>query len=150
MLLMEFNVSFAGSEDTRLKEVRCGARAPAASFAGWSTGAWSDQRHGLAVPDSVRRETDAYLREQDDLALWADAHCVMEDDPVRRCSTRELYDDYLAWIKQAGGEMISAKAFIDRLRAMGVTVDDNRSNGLRARSRHPPGITRRGRVATRE
>ncbi|MBW4091910.1 MAG: hypothetical protein HIU82_12510 [Proteobacteria bacterium] len=130
MLLLEFRVSFAGAEDTALKE---SLRAEGPGILRWLIDGCLDwQRNGLGVPASVRADTDDYLRKMDDVALWVDECCAREDDPTgRKASTAELLGSYQEWRERNGATWISAVAFTERLRAMGFAVDDRRNHGKR-------------------
>lgn len=55
---------------------------------------------GLQAPDSVQRATAIYWNKMDVLRHWYEDRCHF--DPQYKTTTRELYENYIDWCKEAG------------------------------------------------
>lgn len=58
------------------------------------------QRHGLGIPEAVKKATGAYRSEMDDLAEFFEDECVIEAG--REVLSKHLYARYRAWAADAG------------------------------------------------
>ena len=83
----------------RLKEVP-EVRSAILSWALEGCLAW--QRLGLAVPERVRAYTAEYRAENDPIAEWLEACCVIE--PGFAATAADLYRSYVEWAKENGEE----------------------------------------------
>jgi putative DNA primase/helicase len=131
MVLIPFTVNFDKSEKAD-KDLKERLRTEAAGILAWAVeGCLMWQRHGLAIPQSVRMETDRYLYEQDDMTLWLAECCVLERvEYGQEPTTRGLFSSFKTWCDENGGKPGSAKVFTQELEARGFVVRD-RSSGLR-------------------
>jgi putative DNA primase/helicase len=69
------------------------------------------QRNGLAEPEDVRAATDAYRAEQDSLAMFINAYCVV--GAHARVQASAIHDAYERW----SGDKVSAKMFTAMMEA---------------------------------
>ncbi len=95
-----------------------------AAILAWAVRGCEDwQAHGLGIPDTVRRSTDAYRADQDPLRDWITDRIVLEADTWTPGKT--LRDDYTAWCEENGIDRpVSAAAFADMLTEHGATNQD--------------------------
>lgn len=77
--------------------------------------AW--QREGLKTPEEVKHATAAYKREQDVLAAFLEAYCVIGADA--RAMARDLYAAYCTWCGENGEKAMSQRQFGARLAERG-------------------------------
>lgn len=78
--------------------------------------AW--QAIGLAPPAKVTEATDEYLEAEDTLKAWLEENCIMA--PEQCCSTKEVYQNYVAWCEQAKEFPWSHKRLTSNLIARGI------------------------------
>ncbi len=75
------------------------------------------QRRGLTPPQVVQAATDEYRREQDVLAQWIEARCILDEDAVEQASV--LYFDFKKY-HQAWGvserEILGRRKFGEKLK----------------------------------
>ncbi len=72
------------------------------------------REHGLIEPEEVRKATQAYRDQSDDVGRFLSATCeVGEDLPERPCrvKAKDLFDAYAAWAEDAGAVAYKAKGF---------------------------------------
>ena len=107
VLLVPFDVSFAGREDRDLPQK---IRAEAGFVLHWlieGHTAWMENGKRLPKCDSVERATNGYFAAQSTIEMWIKERCRKVDDPDRPaggwCTASELYDNYQQW-KRARGE----------------------------------------------
>ena len=107
VLLVPFDVSFAGREDRDLPQK---IRAEAGFVLHWlieGHTAWLENGKRLPKCEAVERATKGYFAAQSTIEMWIDERCRKVDDPDRPangwCTASELYDDYQQW-KRARGE----------------------------------------------
>jgi len=75
------------------------------------------QRHGLQEPEEVKAATDTYRAEQDTLAGFIAAFCVLH--PEAKVRTSALLAAYERW----SGDKVSAKAFTAKMEEKGFPSD---------------------------
>jgi putative DNA primase/helicase len=126
MLLVPFNARFKGDARDPLMLEKLMGEGPAILH--WMMrGAVEWASEGLAVPSSVRRASDEYMADHDDLTLWMDECCVREPEAQDRAS--HLYQCFSAW-KAARGELAtSMTAWGSRMGAV-PGVSKRQSNGV--------------------
>lgn len=107
VLLVPFDVSFAGREDRDLPQK---IRAEAGFVLHWlieGHAAWMENGKRLPKCEAVERATKGYFAAQSTIEMWIDECCSKVDDPDRPpnswCTASELYDNYQQW-KRARGE----------------------------------------------
>lgn len=105
--LIPFNVSFAGREDKRLKEVLLTELPGILAWAVQGCLAW--QQEGLGVPDEVAAATEMYKQEQDVLAAFLSDCCII--NPLAKAAAKDLYQAYGSWCEETGEKPISQKSF---------------------------------------
>jgi putative DNA primase/helicase len=72
------------------------------------------QRIGLAVPEVVRKATEQYIQDQDDITQFIEEFCVV--DPNARVRARLLYDTWKPWAESCGVYSGTMGDFVDRVR----------------------------------
>lgn len=107
VLLVPFDVSFAGREDRDLPQK---IRAEAGFVLHWlieGHTAWMENGKRLPKCEAVERATKGYFAAQSTIEMWIEECCRKVDDPDRPasswCTASELYDNYQQW-KRARGE----------------------------------------------
>jgi putative DNA primase/helicase len=90
--------------------------------------AW--QQEGLALPDSVKLASEAYMESEDSLGQWvADRIDLCGNLCGTDCKASELrkdlYEDWLEWVQKNGGPKWSAKAFYRALEERGFEAHKN-------------------------
>lgn len=96
------------------------------------------QANGLVRPDSIREATEAYFDEQDVIAEWLLERCRVEpNNGLIKASTHSLFASWTGFARERQEEAGSMRAFIQRLRQLGLqmlknvpTQDGNRSRGF--------------------
>jgi putative DNA primase/helicase len=71
------------------------------------------QRIGLAPPSAVKSATEAYLADEDALAIWLADRC--EISPRAEAGTAALFGSWLDWCEHAGEFAGNQKAFVQSL-----------------------------------
>lgn len=84
------------------------------------------QKHGLTPPGRVRRATEQYRTEMDDVALFLKECCVRE--PNLRTQAKTLFDAYLRWAECEGRVPFSPTKFGQRLTESGL--EKKKSSGI--------------------
>jgi putative DNA primase/helicase len=107
VLLVPFDVSFAGREDRDLPQK---IRAEAGFVLHWLIEghiAWLENGKRLPQCEAVELATKGYFAAQSTIEMWIDECCRKVDDPDRPaggwCTASELYENYRQW-KHARGE----------------------------------------------
>ncbi len=107
VLLVPFDVSFAGRED---RDLPLKIRAEAGFVLHWLIAghtAWLENGKRLPKCEAVERATKGYFAAQSTIEMWIDECCQKVNDPDRPtsswCTASELYDNYQQW-KRARGE----------------------------------------------
>jgi putative DNA primase/helicase len=102
----------AFTPDTTLKER---LRAEAGGILAWMIeGCLEWQRVGLAVPEEVRKATEAYLDSQDDLGQFIADECVVDSAAVTKI--RLIYECWRQWCQRNGVFASSFSDFQEMLR----------------------------------
>jgi putative DNA primase/helicase len=83
----------------------------------------------LSPPEAVTNATEAYLDDQDAIAIWVDECCLR--DPNAFTLVGELYAAWEMWAEAMGEFRSNSKRFSQRLEAMGFTRDNQRHRGGR-------------------
>jgi putative DNA primase/helicase len=88
------------------------------------------QQEGLALPDSVKLASEAYMESEDSLGQWvADRIDLCGNLCGTDCKASELrkdlYEDWLEWVQKNGGPKWSAKAFYRALEERGFEAHKN-------------------------
>jgi putative DNA primase/helicase len=121
--LIPFDVSFLGREDKNMGEK---LQAEAEAILIWMVNgciAWQGQ--GLNPPEKVRAATQAYRNEQDTLADFFDARCVLE--PSMTAQSKLLYVAYTEWCNANSERPVGDREFARQLEARGLRR--KKSNG---------------------
>jgi putative DNA primase/helicase len=96
--------------------------------------------HGLAPPEAVAKETDAYFEAQDSFSLWIEECC--ERDPNAWTSTTVLFGSWKVWAEKAGVRYGDIKSFGEAMEAAKFvwkrTKACNGYEGLRIALEPPP------------
>ena len=115
VLLVPFDVSFAGREDRDLPQK---IRAEAGFVLHWlieGHTAWMENGKRLPKCEAVERATKGYFAAQSTIEMWIDERCRKVDDPDRPangwCTASELYDDYQQWKRARGEAPVSQTRF---------------------------------------
>lgn len=115
VLLVPFDVSFAGREDRDLPQK---IREEAGFVLHWlieGHTAWIDNGKRLPQCDAVERATKGYFAAQSTIEMWLDECCRRVDDPDRPaggwCTASELYENYQLWKRARGEGPISQTRF---------------------------------------
>lgn len=87
------------------------------------------QKRGLDPPEAVRRATDDYFQDEDQIGQWL-AACCFED---RGASTPfgQLFANYRTWAEQIGEPPVSQKAFSQGLKRRGYSRGRGRVREVR-------------------
>jgi P4 family phage/plasmid primase-like protien len=119
MRVIMFEVSFKGREDKTLGE-KLAAEAP--GILAWAVrGCLEWQRIGLAEPERVRTQTEAYRRESDSAGEFVDTRCVFERGS--RIAKKKLRATYEEWCEDRGDAPLGAKRFMETLRRRAAQHD---------------------------
>jgi len=94
-------------------------------------GCYEWQSNGLAFPDEVTQATADYRAEQDVLADWIAARCVVRPDVSDEVAG--LYSDYVAWCQDNTDQPISKRRFAQALDDHGFTPVRLHRNTVRGR-----------------
>ena len=115
VLLVPFDVSFAGREDRNLPQK---IRAEAGFVLHWlieGHTAWMENGKRLPKCDAVERATKGYFASQSTIEMWVDECCRKVDDPDRPaggwCTASELYENYQQWKRARGEAPVSQTRF---------------------------------------
>ncbi len=115
VLLVPFDVSFAGREDRDLPQK---IRAEAGFVLHWlieGHTAWLENGKRLPKCEAVERATKGYFAAQSTIEMWIDECCSKVDDPDRPASSwrtaSELYDNYQQWKRARGEAPVSQTRF---------------------------------------
>jgi putative DNA primase/helicase len=76
------------------------------------------QKEGLKEPEKVRRATEQYRAEQDLIADFIGECCTL--DPKVRIKASDLYEAYKRWCESNGEQVLTQRAFADRLTERGI------------------------------
>jgi putative DNA primase/helicase len=74
-------------------------------------------QRGLAPPEAVVKDREAYRSNEDQLAGWLAECCVTVE--TARCPTKDLRQSYETWCGEAGEAPLGSKAWRDELRRRG-------------------------------
>ncbi len=119
MRVIQFEVSFKGREDRTLGE-KLAAEAP--GILAWAVrGCLEWQRIGLAEPERVRSQTEAYRRESDSAGEFIDTRCVFAAG--ERLGKKRLRSAYEEWCEDRGDAPLGAKRFVEALRRRATQRD---------------------------
>jgi putative DNA primase/helicase len=115
VLLVPFDVSFAGREDRDLPQK---IRAEAGFVLHWlleGHKAWLENGKRLPQCEAVQRATKGYFAAQSTIEMWIDECCRKVNDPDRPaggwCSASELYENYQHWKRARGETPVSQTRF---------------------------------------
>jgi putative DNA primase/helicase len=115
VLLVPFDVSFAGREDRDLPQK---IRAEAGFVLHWlieGHTAWLENGKRLPKCEAVERATKGYFAAQSTIEMWIDECCRKVDDRDRPasswCTASELYDNYQQWKRARGEAPVSQTRF---------------------------------------
>ena len=90
---------------------------------------------GLLIPSLVRRASDEYMLDQNDIALWVAECCVESKDYSERSS--DLYESFREWKTRQGEVASSTKVFsprLERLFPKKKFSDGNKFQGLQLKT----------------
>lgn len=115
-----FTVSIPETErDPEVKTTLCDPTQAGAAVLAWCVegcAAWLAD--GLAMPEAVRKASQAYRDEMDPLSDFISERCVLEK--LAEVATKDLKDAYLSWARDTGvREPLGARAFNSRLESRG-------------------------------
>jgi putative DNA primase/helicase len=115
VLLVPFDVSFAGREDRDLPQK---IRAEAGFVLHWlieGHTTWLENGKRLPKCEAVERATKGYFAAQSTIEMWIDECCRKVDDPDRPASSwstaSDLYDNYQQWKRARGEAPVSQTRF---------------------------------------
>jgi putative DNA primase/helicase len=100
------------------------------------------QERGLAPPDAVARETDAYFEAQDSFSHWIEECC--ERDPNAWTKTTVLFTSWKTWAEKAGVRYGDIKSFgeamqqIPEFKWRRQNVEGAGYDGLKIAAEEPP------------
>ena len=98
----------------------------------WAVAGWQEyQTRGLDAPDSVRRATDSYQRDSDAIGRFIADCCVTT--PAVKATTAALFDAWEKWRAADGCEVLSLKAFGQKLTDRGYPAPSQAVNGKKWR-----------------
>lgn len=145
MRVIPFEVSFKGREDKTLGD-KLAAEAP--GILAWAVrGCLEWQRIGLAEPERVRTQTEAYRRESDSAGEFIDTRCVFEAGA--KVPRKELRLTYEQWCEERGDAALGAKRFVEALRRRAAQCGaDLRESSMRDESRKVVDAWQNVRLAT--
>ena len=129
--LVNFTQRFDGADkDNRLKEhLTTNPDIQSAILAWIARGAVEWYAHGLEPPDAVRKATEEYRRDQDDIGRFIDTFCVQKEDAFAR--TSDLYACYETRFEGTK----SKNAFGRELTRRGFGIGQRRVGGEKAKVR---------------
>lgn len=105
--LVPFDVSFLGQEDRDLPN-KLQAELP--GILNWClAGCIEWQDHGLGEPEEVTKATDQYRQEQDILAEFLDAQCLVQ--PGLRVRAADIYGRYKNYCEESGEPVVTQRRF---------------------------------------
>lgn len=84
------------------------------------------QRMGLAPPKAVVAATEEYLHNQDDMQVWMDDCCVLQDK--WRSSSAELFQSWQKWCERTGGYVGAKRQFVEGLIERGFRMERGSHN----------------------
>lgn len=106
--LVPFLVTIPDAEQDRELPERLRAEWP--GILAWAVrGCVAWQRHGLGMPEAVRRATAAYRDEQDHVGGFLRDRC--HQDPTAQVAAGLLYQAYVAWCGETGDRPVSPRGF---------------------------------------
>lgn len=101
--------------------------------------AWFEmQQSQLPMPESVRRDTDAWRAESDLVLAYANDRLIF--DPSGSVVSKELYEDFSDWLRASGRQAWSDQTFTARF---GGHMLSERNHVEKARVNKPRGLTMR-------
>jgi putative DNA primase/helicase len=123
--LVPFPVTIAPEDQDRYLERKLRAELP--GILAWCVRGWQDfqERGGLAPPEAVELQVEAYKADQDTLAPFLESCTVT--GPNARCTKAELYAAYKDWCDQNGERPQSQNALGRKLKERGL--EDEKSTG---------------------
>ena len=114
--LVPFDVSFEGREDRGLKAAM---KAELSGVLSWAVeGCLRWQEDGLCFPDTVREATARWRGENDQVGQFLEERCVRGEYATVR--VRKLYAEYRRWAEEIGEEVMTERAFGERMLARGI------------------------------
>lgn len=114
LILWEFKATFRRPDMT----LKTRLRGEASGILAWMVeGCLEWQRQGLNPPESVRKDTSAYLAEADDIDMFV-ADCLVEERGAR-ISSGEVYARWKAWCGDNGVFADTRRSLTDRMVAKG-------------------------------
>jgi putative DNA primase/helicase len=106
--LIPFAVTIPEKEQDRTLPDKLKAELP--GILAWAVrGCLEWQREGLGLPEAVKAATAAYQVEQDTLAAWLDACCILS--PTATARAGQLYKNYRAWAEENGERPMTGHKF---------------------------------------
>jgi putative DNA primase/helicase len=114
--LVPFDVSFEGREDRGLKAAMKAEHSGVLSWAVEGCLRW--QEDGLCFPDTVREATARWRGENDHVGQFLEERCVRGE--YATVKVRRLYAEYRRWAEEIGEELMTERAFGERMLAQGI------------------------------
>ena len=113
--LVPFDVSFEGREDRGLKAAMKTELPGVLAWAVERCLRW--QEDGLCFPDTVRDATARWRGENDQVGQFLEERCVRGEYATVR--VRKLYTAYRRWAEEIGEDVMTERAFGERMLAQG-------------------------------
>lgn len=117
--LVPFNVSFLGREDRKLQELLNTEHEGILAWMVEGCKLW--QTNGLGEPQSITTATAGYRADQDIVAHFVAE--VLERDATSKLQKPIVTAAFRAWVNNRGERVVSAKAFGNAMRRLGVDGD---------------------------
>lgn len=116
IVLIPFEKQFTGAEKN--KHLAENLRVEYAGILNWIIqGSLLWQKHGLAAPDQIQKQVDAYKSEMDLLQQWLDEHC-MQSAGIS-IPARTAYRSFSSWAKCGGHNVFSESRFAQKMTERG-------------------------------
>lgn len=112
MVLVPFDQTFSGSRKDPALPQKLRAEYPGI-LAWFIAGARKWVADGLRIPAKIQAASQAYMADNDDLAMWIEECCRVGDSFRGRSS--ELYASFRVWKEAAGEHAASERSFSQRL-----------------------------------
>lgn len=120
MVLVRFNATFAGKKRDKCLMEKLRGESPAI-LAWMISGAVKWFASGLCIPRRVEVESNEYMGDNDDLALWIDECCV-RDLLETKTAASLLYQSFSYWIKARGQHAMAMRTWGERMASLkGIT-----------------------------
>lgn len=116
IIVIEFNRHFKKDErDKTLKDEFKTEKAMRGIFHWLITGYFMYKKHGLILPDNMKKVVNAYEKDNDLMLQFLEDRCESVDDEKVQINAKSLYSNYKTWARSNGYNSITFKKFIANL-----------------------------------